>query len=146
MPTTACLPRLSSRRRDRRRAETGDRISSALPGIRLVGSGEFMGGVLMATARVGMSMTRFSLRRLEVNKLERCGDGVLPRQGDEVGADDGGATERAGVVADREEETAARWRREAGERWRGEISVKKKEMERGVASGASSKRPTNGSE
>ena len=69
MPTTAYLPRLSSRRRDRRRAETGDRISSAIPGIRLAGSGEFMGGVLMATARVGMSMTRFSLRRPEAEEL-----------------------------------------------------------------------------
>jgi len=39
------------------------------PDIRLADSGEFMGGVLRATGRVGMSMTRFSFLRPEAEEL-----------------------------------------------------------------------------
>jgi len=39
------------------------------PGIRLAGSGEFMGGVLRATGRIEMSMTRFSFLRPEAEEL-----------------------------------------------------------------------------
>ncbi|CAD6245685.1 unnamed protein product [Miscanthus lutarioriparius] len=65
----ARLPLLSSQRSDRSLVETGDHILSAVPGIRLAGSGEFMGGVLRATGCVGMSMTRFSLLRPEAEQV-----------------------------------------------------------------------------
>ncbi|CAD6259152.1 unnamed protein product [Miscanthus lutarioriparius] len=69
VPTTAYLPLLSSRCSDRSLAETGDHIPSMAPGIRLAGSGEFMGGVLRAMGCIEMSITRFSFLRPEAEEL-----------------------------------------------------------------------------